>query len=112
MAFNYKVIGQIKPAIGGALEQLCVVGASKSVVGSSLVVCNRGAFDTFAKISVAVVPSGETLADKHYIHTDVPIKGTNTRKFMDGITLAAGDKVMVGSSTGTVSFSFFGSENS
>lgn len=106
MATTYKTLGQSAPA-ATTNTTLYTVPASTSAVCSTLAVCNRGASTTFR---VAVRPSGEVLADKHYIVFDNYVNQYDTVFLTLGITLAATDVVTVYAGAATLSFSLFGSE--
>lgn len=109
MAFSYKPAGQAAPAANTDTD-LYVVPVGKSFVGSSLVICNRNVNGVNSKFRVAVVPNGETLASKHYLHFDqfAPARETITKTI--GYSLAAGDKVVVRADSADLSFTLFGSE--
>lgn len=105
MATIYKVLGQVATAATTNTD-LYTVPVSTSSVCSTLSVCNTGTTTTYR---VAVVPSGNVLASKHYIVYD-SVLNTNDSIFLTlGITLAAGDKVVVYSGT-SVTFNLYGSE--
>jgi hypothetical protein len=101
-----KVLGQSAPSATTATT-LYTVPASKAAVGSSLVVCNRGADGTFR---IAVRPAGATLANEHYLFYDTEIDANSTLTLVIGITLATTDVITVYASSGDFSFTLFGSE--
>jgi hypothetical protein len=110
MAKGYKIAGQSAPA-ADTDTTIYTVPAGKSFVSSSLTICNRdtqyaGAF------RVAVVPSGASLANQHYIVFDKPVAPEDFLALVLGLTLAQGDKIVVRGSTANLSFNLFGSENS
>lgn len=104
----YKVLGQAAPA-ADTDTTLYTVPAGKSAVSSSLTICNRDA-GIVAAYRVAVVPSGATLSNQHYINYDKPLNAADTIALVLGLTLAAGDKIVVRASSANVSFGLFGSE--
>lgn len=103
----YTVAGQVSPS-ADTDTVLYTVAANKQFVGSTLNICNRAA--TTANYSVAVVPSGETLGDKHYVCFGKELAANDYKNLTMGLTIKAGDKVYVRSSTATLSFSLFGAE--
>lgn len=100
-----KVLGQVKPT-ANTMTALVTVGAGKTVVVSTLTVCNLGAFTTYR---IAVRPSGATLEDKHYVAYDCGIGPNTTDTITLGIGMGATD-VMDVSTPGTMAFSAFGVE--
>ena len=107
MAQAYKVLAQSAPSATTATDIL-TIGAGKSVVASTLSVCNRGT--TAATYRVAVRPAGATLANLHYIIFDANILAKDTVTLSIGLTLAATDVVTVYASSANFSFSLFGAE--
>jgi hypothetical protein len=75
-----------------------------------LAIVNRNTTGVIASFRVAVVPAGETLANKHYIEFESLLQAREGKRLTMGLTLAAGDTVVVRSSTADLSFSLFGSE--
>ena len=107
MALTYKILGQAIPATGTP-NDIYTVGSGKSTVVSSINICNQSV--TSGTYRVAARPAGATLASVHYLAYDAIVPANDTVSLTIGITLATGDIVTVQSSTGTVSFSLFGSE--
>lgn len=95
-------------AAAGAQTVLYTVPAGKSSVISTISVANLTTLNTTYRI--AVIPSGETLAKKHFTHMDIPINGNTTQTVTIGMTLTAGDKIQIAADTGDVSFTAFGDE--
>lgn len=104
----YKTAGQAAP-VADTDTTLYTVPASKSFVSSSIVICNRHA-SNHAMFRIAVVPSGETLADKHYLYFDQFVSSRDTLSKLLGLSLATGDQVIVRADSADCSFSLFGSE--
>ncbi len=75
---------------------------------STVTVCNQSS--TGATFRLAVRPSGETLAAKHYINYDTPVPGNDTVSLTLGITLAATDVLTANANTSSVSINAYGSE--
>lgn len=94
--------------VTGGWVQLYVVPESRAAVASSIVISNIGT--TAATYRIAVVKYGETLTHKSMIAFDHPIVQTSNETMTIGVSLAAGDKVMVQSDTDKVQFQLFGSE--
>jgi hypothetical protein len=107
VAQAYKVLAQSAPSATTATDIL-TIGAGKSVVASTLSVCNRGT--TAATYRVAVRPAGASLANQHYVIYDANIGAKDTVTLSVGLTLAATDVVTVYASTANFSFSLFGAE--
>jgi len=104
---NYKVLGQANPGANADATLYTVPAATQAVV-STLTICNQTG--TPLTFRVAVRPAGEALAAKHYIAYDSPVDPNDTVTLTLGITLAATDVITVRGSSGSMSFSAFGSE--
>lgn len=104
---SYKVLGQSAPAATTNVD-LYTVPANKEVVVSSIFVANRAATD--GDFRVAVVPSGDTLGNEHYLAYDVLVSANDTTQINSGITAAAGDVIKIYASSADLSFSVFGTE--
>lgn len=108
MATTYKILGQSAPSITTEAT-LYTVPANTSAVISTVSVCNQSASPMTYRI--AIRPSADsTTAAKHWIVYGATLDGLDSLMITVGITLAAGDKVQIYSSTSTSSFSVFGSE--
>lgn len=107
MAQAYKVLAQSAPSATTNTD-LLTVGAGKSVVASTLSVCNRGT--TAATYRVAVRPAGAAIANQHYMIYDASILAKDTVTLSVGLTLATTDVVTVYASSANFSFSLFGAE--
>ena len=108
MATTYKVLGQVSPAANTA-NTVYTVPAATSTVVSTIMICNLD--NTARTYNLAVVPSGQSLAQKNYIAFAAPIPATDSIGLTIGITLAANDSISVYSnSTINLAFSVFGSE--
>ena len=108
MATTYKVLGQVAPAANTA-NTVYTVPAATSTVVSTIMVCNPDS--STRSFNIAVVPSGQTLAQKNYIAYATPIALTDSISLTMGITLAANDSISVyANNTANMSFSVFGSE--
>jgi hypothetical protein len=93
----------------GAAVDLYTVPAGSSAVVSTIAVSNPTTSATSYR--VGVVKSGDTLALKSWIAFDIPLSANTTTTLTLGVTLAAGDKIVVSNDTAQVSFTAFGSEN-
>jgi len=93
MPITYKVLGQINPTAHTA-NTVYTVPALTSTVLSTVTVCNQSS--TGATFRLAVRPSGETLAAKHYINYDTPVPAT--------------DVLTANANTSSVSINAYGSE--
>jgi hypothetical protein len=102
---TYKVLAQSAPS---ATTATTLYTATNAVIVSSLNVANTGgAADT---IRIAVRPAGATLANEHYLVYGVQVPSGSIFTYTGGITLANTDVITIYSTTGTSSFSAFGSE--
>jgi len=102
---TYKVLAQNAPS---ATTATTLYTATNAVIVSSLNVANTGgAADT---IRIAVRPAGATLANLHYLVYGVQVPSGSVFTYTGGITLANTDVITIYSTTGTSSFSAFGSE--
>lgn len=107
MATTYKVLAQSAPSATTNTD-VYTVGAGKSAVISTMVICNRATAN--ATYRIAIRPAGATLANQHYIAYDVALAASDSTTLTLGITLAATDVVTVYCSTANQSVSIFGSE--
>lgn len=104
-----KVLGQVAPT-ADTDTTLYTVPAATSTVVSSLTIANRGA--TTATFRVAVRPTGEALANQHYVYYGVSVPSGDAFAATLGVTLAATDVITVRGSTNDLSFGLFGEEAS
>lgn len=101
----YKVLAQSAPTAATATTLLT---ASSATIVSTLQIANiGGAADT---IRIAVRPAGAALANQHYIAYGVQVPSGSFISLQGGLTLANTDVITVYSTTGTSSFSAFGSD--
>ena len=102
---TYKVLAQSAPS---ATTATTLYTATSATIVSTINVANTGgAADT---IRIAVRPAGASLANQHYIAYGVPLAAGAVFSIQGGITLANTDVITVYSTTGTTSFSAFGSD--
>lgn len=108
MPTTYKILGQVAPAAGNANTIYTVPAATQAVI-STITVCNP---DTLSRaFRIAVVKSGESLAQKHYVAFETPVPAVDSIALTMGITMGANDSISVmANNTSNVSFSVFGSE--
>ena len=108
MATTYKVLGQVAPAANTANTVYTVPAATQTIV-STINICNPDT--TNRAFRVAVIPSGQSLAQKHYIAYETPIYTADSIALTLGITLGANDSISVyANNTANISFSIFGTE--
>jgi hypothetical protein len=107
MALTYKVLGQSNPA-GNTATTLYTVPSSTSTVLSTLSICNQAASN--GSFRIAIRPSGDTLANQHYISYDTVIPNNDTIFFTIGLTLATTDMITVYANNASMSFHVYGSE--
>jgi hypothetical protein len=108
MATTYKVLGQSVSVANTAVHGYTVPTGGNAVV-STVNICNRSTTSDLT-YRLAVLPSGETLADKHYIIYDAVLAAKDAIGFTYGITLAAGDKIVLIAPTADFSMTVFGQE--
>ena len=102
---TYKVLAQSAPS---ATTATTLYTATNATIVSTINIANTGgAADT---IRIAVRPAGATLANLHYIAYGVQVPSGSLLAITIGITLANTDVITIYSTTGTSSFSAFGSE--
>ncbi len=94
--------------VTGSWTPLYTVPESRAAAASSIVISNIGT--TAATYRIAIVKYGEMLTHKSMLAFDHPIVQTSNETMTIGVSLAAGDKVMVQSDTDKVQFQLFGSE--
>ena len=102
---TYKVLSQLNPS---ASTETTLYTAPGQAVVSTLMIANLAS--SAATFRIAVRPAGATLANQHYITYGVQVPSGGVFSIQGGITLANTDVVTVYSTTGTSSFSAFGSE--
>lgn len=98
---------QVDPA-AGALTDLISTGAGGQTVISSIMVCNRNAFDVKFRISLA--QAGAADAAKQYLYYDVALAANDTFVATLGLLLFTSDVIRCYSDRGGVSFNVFGME--
>lgn len=94
--------------LAATLTDALTVGAGKSVVLSSIFICNRGSDDARFRIAVAVAGAADTVVQ--YIYYDELVLGNKTYKVTAGITLSETDVLRVYASNVNLSFNGFGVE--
>jgi len=108
MPTTYKILGQVAPTLNTANTVYTVPAATQSVI-SSINICNPDS--TSRTFRVAIIPSGNTLAQRHYLAYETPVAATDTITLSAGITMGANDSISVfANNSSNVSFSVFGSE--
>ena len=108
MNSDYKVLAQLA-TFATTNTDLYTTPTETQTVVSTLVIANRSA-TTAGSYRIAVVPSGSSLGNEHYIAYDVTLDAKDSAMLSIGITLMAGDKIIVYSSSDFFSFSVFGVE--
>lgn len=109
MPNGYKIAGQVAPSANQDTV-LYTVPALKSFLGSTLNIVNRNTAGVMSSFRVAVVPAGETLSAQHFIEYEKLVESRDSKRLTIGMTLSAGDVVFVRSSSGDLSFTLFGTE--
>lgn len=107
MASTYKVLGQADLTTT-SLTTIYTVPAATQAVCSTLVIASRA---TSCSFSVAVIPSGQTISNKHYICYSSPIEAVDSIFLTIGLTLQPGDVIQVSSNlANNISVNLFGQE--
>lgn len=107
MPLTYKILGQNNPSASG-LTTLYTVPSSTQAVCSSISVCNL--LNTATTYRIAVRPTGEAIANKHYLAYDVSLPANDSTILTMGISLGTTDVVSIYAASSGVSFSLFGTE--
>ena len=94
--------------VTGAWQTLYTVPDNRTAVASTLVITNYGT--SAATYRIAVQKYGEALASNHILAFDHPIIQTSSESMSIGLTLSAGDRVIVQSDTNKLNFQLFGAE--
>ena len=108
MSQDYKILAQLSP-LATTISDLYTVPAETQSVISTLAVSNRSS-SVVGSYRIAVIPNEETLSDKHYIAFDVELPVSEVSNLTFGMTLAAGDKIVVYASNANINFNVFGVE--
>ena len=102
------MLAQANPA-ATTEETLYTVPAATEAVISTIAVCNQAG--TSGTYRIAVRPSADaTTTAEHYIVYGATVAGSDAILLTLGITLAAGDKILIFASSANQSYSVFGSE--
>jgi hypothetical protein len=107
MGISYKVLGQINPTANVANTIYTVPSATSAVV-STVTICNLA--NTAGTFKIAVRPTGEALANKHYVAYDTTVPANDMVALTLGITMGATDVLSCNASSNNITFSAFGSE--
>jgi Na+-translocating ferredoxin:NAD+ oxidoreductase RnfA subunit len=107
MATLYKILGQSLP-LATTNTTLYTTPASTTAIASTLQICNQAA--TAGTVRVAARPSGAALSTQHYLLYDTSIAANDSLSLSIGMCLATTDVVTIYSSSGSISFTLFGSE--
>lgn len=94
--------------VTGSWQTLYTCPDNRTAVASTLVIANYGTASGTYRI--AVQKYGETLASNHILAFDHPIIQTSSESMSIGLTLSAGDRVIVQSDTDKLNFQLFGAE--
>jgi hypothetical protein len=105
MGAIYKILGQTTGSLSDV--NLYTVPIGSSSILSTVTICNTSV--TASSYRLAAIPSGSTLANKHYIAYETSVSANDTTALTLGITLGSEDKLNIYGS-GSLSFSVFGSQ--
>ena len=108
MATTYKVLAQNIPS-ATTETTLYTVPSTTSTVVSTIAICNQAGTSGTYRIAVRPSADGST-AGKHWIVYGATVAASDSVLLTLGLTLATGDKIQVYGSSGSISFSAFGSE--
>jgi hypothetical protein len=90
------------------LTDVYTVPAGKSVIVSTVFMCNRSVAAVAVRLAVAVAAAADD--DKQYLYYDLPIPGNESLAVTAGIALSAGDIVRAHAGSADISVNLFGSE--
>lgn len=107
MATSYKILGQSAPSATTATTLYTVPSATEAII-SAMTICNRGG--SSATYRIALIPSGESLGNKHYFTYDTTVGSYDTTSADTKFGLSAGDVISVYASTSDLTFIISGVE--
>jgi len=108
MASTYKILAQVAPSATTETTLYTVPAATSAVISTIAVANQAGSSGTYR---IAVRPAADaSTAQKHYIVYGATVGASDSIMLTVGITLAAEDVITVFASSGSMSFSAFGSE--
>ena len=107
MSKVYKIAGQASPA-ANTDTVLFTVPTGKEFVAAVLAVVNRATTGAAVDVRVAIVPSGETLSDIHYIEYGLLLDIREGKRIGINLGMDAGTRVYVRASAATTSFTLGG----
>jgi hypothetical protein len=108
MAETLKILGQSAPANTSNADLYTVPSATSAVVSTIAIVNTSTAGSTYRMF---IVPSGGSAGVSNALAYDIPISGSSLTTLTLGITLSAGAKIIVRTSTAnSLTFHAWGSE--
>lgn len=108
MTTTRKVLAQVGSPTAATVTDLYTQPGGDTVV-SALMVCNTSSTATTISVSVAIAGAGDALSQ--YVVRLMTIGGNETISLLQGVTLAATDKIRVLNTLATVNFHLYGQEN-
>ena len=110
MANTYKRLGAINPSANTQTNVYVIPAATESVI-STIAICNQGANATTYSLalmpsSIFATPSGAA----HFLVRNAALDASDTIFLTVGLTANAGSVLAANASSGSISFSAFGSE--
>lgn len=106
MPFLYKILGQSNPS-AITNTTLYTVPSGSSAIVSTITVCATTGTDSYR---IAAIPSGESLATKHYIVYDGSVDFQDSVVLTLGISLGSQDSIVVYANGSGLVFNAFGTE--
>lgn len=103
----YKILGQQIPT-ATTNTTLYTAPAATTAIASTLQICNQAA--SAGTVRVAARPAGASLTTAHYLLYDTSIAANDSLSLTIGMCLGTTDVLTVYSSSGSISFTLFGSE--
>lgn len=107
MATTYKILGQTGDDAGTSQTLYTVPADTQAVISTITVAEVNGSATTF---KINVVPSGGTAGIRNTIAENVALAANDTNTLTLGLTLGAGDSIVVESAAFDTCFQAFGSE--
>lgn len=103
-----KILGQANPK--STSEYLYIVPENKGCVISTLNILNKDVNDSIIDIQIGSIENIDNNTEITYVEYGMLVYANCSSQRLKGVTLAAGDIVLVRTNTDLITFSLFGSE--
>lgn len=108
MPQNFRVLGQVNPAVQTYTTLYTVPAATQAVI-STISICNANT-SANANYTIAIRPAGEAIAARHFLTSNNVVGALDTIMLTVGLTLGNTDIVTVWTTNPNISFGLYGSE--